>query len=54
VSESRTTHGLDSAVLKLSAVVVTGTIAAMLDMTMVTVALAGMTHAFRTPIATVQ
>ncbi|MEV8511820.1 MDR family MFS transporter [Dactylosporangium sp. NPDC051484] len=45
---------LDRAVLRLSAVVVTGTITAMLDMTMVTVALAGMTRVFQAPIATVQ
>jgi len=45
---------LDRAVVKLSAVVVAGTITAMLDMTMVTVALAGMTRAFDTSIATVQ
>ena len=45
---------LDRSVLKLSAVVVTGTITAMLDMTMVTVALADMTRAFHAPIATVQ
>jgi EmrB/QacA subfamily drug resistance transporter len=47
-------EALDSAVLKLSAIVVAGTITAMLDMTMVTVALAGMTRAFHTPIATMQ
>jgi len=45
---------LDGAILKLSAVIVTGTITAMLDMTMVNVALAGMTRAFRAPITTVQ
>jgi EmrB/QacA subfamily drug resistance transporter len=45
---------LDRAVIKTSAVVVTGTITAMLDMTMVTVALAGMTRAFQAPIVTVQ
>ncbi|MFF5296203.1 MDR family MFS transporter [Paractinoplanes globisporus] len=45
---------LDRAVLKLSAIVVAGTITAMLDMTMVTVALAGMTRAFGAPITTVQ
>src|SRR5262249_46921892 len=45
---------LDRAVLKLSGVVVTGTIAAMLDMTMVTVALADMTRAFPAPIGIVQ
>src|SRR5256885_15159589 len=45
---------LDRDILKLSAIVVTGTITAMLDMTMVNVALAGMTRAFRAPITTVQ
>jgi EmrB/QacA subfamily drug resistance transporter len=45
---------LDRAVLRLSAVVVAGTITAMLDMTMVAVALAGMSRAFAAPIATVQ
>lgn len=54
VSEPSTAPRLDSAVLKLSAVVVAGTITAMLDMTMVTVALTGLTRAFHTPIATVQ
>ncbi|MER7279250.1 DHA2 family efflux MFS transporter permease subunit [Dactylosporangium sp. NPDC000244] len=41
-------------VLKLSAVVVAGTITAMLDMTMVAVALAGLSRAFDVPVATVQ
>ena len=45
---------LDRDILKLSAIVVTGTITAMLDMTMVNVALAGMTRAFHAPITTVQ
>jgi EmrB/QacA subfamily drug resistance transporter len=45
---------LDKTLLKLSAVIVTGTITAMLDMTMVNVALAGMTRAFHAPITTVQ
>lgn len=45
---------LDKSVLKVSAAVVTGTITAMLDMTMVTVALAGLTRAFDAPITTVQ
>jgi EmrB/QacA subfamily drug resistance transporter len=45
---------LDRDLLKLSAIVVTGTITAMLDMTMVNVALAGMTRAFHAPITTVQ
>jgi EmrB/QacA subfamily drug resistance transporter len=54
MGETSTVPRLDRAVLKLSAVVVTGTITAMLDMTMVTVALAGMTRAFQAPIATVQ
>ncbi len=45
---------LDGAVLRLSAVVVTGTVTAMLDMTMVTVALTGLTRAFGAPVATVQ
>jgi RNA polymerase sigma-70 factor (ECF subfamily) len=54
MSEASTVPRLDPAVLKLSAVVVTGTITAMLDMTMVAVALAGMTRAFQAPIATVQ
>ena len=45
---------MDNALLKLGAVVVTGTITAMLDMSMVTVALAGMTRAFDAPITTVQ
>lgn len=47
-------RALDGAILKLSAVIVTGTITAMLDMTMVNVALAGMTRAFQAPITTVQ
>ncbi|GAA2639506.1 MDR family MFS transporter [Dactylosporangium fulvum] len=54
MSGTPTVPRLDRAVLKLSAVVVAGTITAMLDMTMVTVALAGMTRAFQTSIATVQ
>jgi EmrB/QacA subfamily drug resistance transporter len=54
VVEAATERGLDRAVLKLSAVVVAGTITAMLDMTMVNIALAGMTRAFRAPITTVQ
>ncbi|MEV0720451.1 DHA2 family efflux MFS transporter permease subunit [Asanoa sp. NPDC050611] len=45
---------IDRAVLKLSAVVVTGTIAAMLDMTMVTVALARLTRDFSADIGTTQ
>jgi EmrB/QacA subfamily drug resistance transporter len=45
---------LDKTILKLSAVIVTGTITAMLDMTMVNVALAGLTRAFHAPITTVQ
>jgi EmrB/QacA subfamily drug resistance transporter len=49
-----TTTTLDRSVLKLCAVVVTGAITAMLDMTMVTVALAGLTRGFHSPIATVQ
>ena len=54
VAEPTTVPRLDRTVLKLSAVVVTGTITALLDMTMVTVALAGMTRAFQAPITTVQ
>ena len=54
MSEVSAVPRLDRAVLKLSAVIVTGTIAAMLDMTMVNVALAGMTRAFGAPIATLQ
>jgi EmrB/QacA subfamily drug resistance transporter len=54
MSEPSTVARLDGAVLKLIAVVVTGSITAMLDMTMVTVALAGMTRAFPAPIATGQ
>jgi EmrB/QacA subfamily drug resistance transporter len=45
---------LDRSVLKISAVVVAGTITAMLDMTMVTVSLAGISRAFSAPIATAQ
>ncbi|GHE26095.1 MFS transporter [Streptosporangium violaceochromogenes] len=54
MSDTSTATRLDGAVLKLSAVVVTGTITAMLDMTMVTVALTDLTRAFHAPIATVQ
>lgn len=45
---------LDPAVLRLGAVIVTGSITAMLDMTMVTVALADLTRSFGTSVATVQ
>lgn len=48
------TDRLDPAVLKLGAVIVIGSIAAMLDMTMVTVALADLTHTFGTSVTTVQ
>ena len=48
------TDRLDPAVLKLGAVIVTGSITAMLDMTMVTVALAGLTRTFGAPVTTVQ
>ncbi|MFI9597477.1 MDR family MFS transporter [Nonomuraea sp. NPDC052265] len=54
MGDTSTATRLDSAVLKLSAVVVTGTITAMLDMTMVTVALTDLTRAFHAPIATIQ
>lgn len=45
---------LDPALLRLAAVVVAGTVTAMLDMTAVTVALADLTRALHAPIATVQ
>ena len=45
---------LDPAVLRLGAVIVAGSITAMLDMTMVTVALADLTRAFGAPVTTVQ
>ncbi|WP_283138887.1 DHA2 family efflux MFS transporter permease subunit [Rhizohabitans arisaemae] len=45
---------LDRAILQLSAVVVLGSITAMLDMTMVTVALADLTRAFGVSVTTVQ
>jgi EmrB/QacA subfamily drug resistance transporter len=45
---------LDRAVVRLATIVVTGTIAALLDMTMVNVALAGLSRAFRAPVTTVQ
>ncbi|WP_331766711.1 MDR family MFS transporter [Embleya sp. NBC_00896] len=45
---------LDPALLKLALVVVVGSITAMLDMTMVTVALADLTHSFHAPVGTVQ
>lgn len=48
------TGRLDPAVLKLGAVIVAGSIAAMLDMTMVTVALADLTRAFGASVTTVQ
>ena len=41
MAEPSTIPRLDGDVLKLTAIVVTGTITALLDMTMVTVALAG-------------
>jgi EmrB/QacA subfamily drug resistance transporter len=49
-----TTTRLDPAVLKLGAVIVVGSLTAMLDMTMVTVALADLTHTFGTSVTTIQ
>src|SRR5262245_58423115 len=45
---------LDPAVLRLGAVIVAGSFTAMLDMTMVTVALAQLTRTFGAPVTTVQ
>jgi len=48
------TARLDPAVLRLGAIVVAGAVTALLDMTMVAVALAGLTRAFHTSVATIQ
>jgi EmrB/QacA subfamily drug resistance transporter len=54
MAEPSTIPRLDRDVLKLTAIVVTGTITALLDMTMVTVALAGISDAFEAPVTAVQ
>lgn len=48
------TGRLDPEILKLGAVIVVGSVAAMLDMTMVTVALADLARSFHAPVSTVQ
>jgi EmrB/QacA subfamily drug resistance transporter len=50
----KTTTRLDPEVLKLGIIIVVGTITAMLDMTMVAVALADLTRAFHTSVTTIQ
>src|SRR5437588_8838995 len=50
---ARTTR-LDPDLVKLGIVIVVGTITAMLDMTMVAVALADLTRAFHAPVTTIQ
>jgi MFS family permease len=51
---TNTTTRLDADVLQLGAVIVAGSLTAMLDMTMVTVALADLTRTFGTSVTTVQ
>ncbi len=53
-ARSAATTRLDPAVLRLGAVIVVGTIAAMLDMTMVAVALADLSRAFHASVTTIQ
>jgi EmrB/QacA subfamily drug resistance transporter len=48
------TARLDPAILRLGLIIVIGTVAAMLDMTMVAVALADLTRAFHTSVTTIQ
>ncbi|MFB9837354.1 MDR family MFS transporter [Actinoallomurus acaciae] len=45
---------MDPALLRLGITVIVGTVTAMLDMTMVAVALAGLTRAFHAPVTTIQ
>jgi EmrB/QacA subfamily drug resistance transporter len=48
------TDGVDAALLKLSAVVVLGAITSMLDITIVNVAMTGLTRQFNVPVSTIQ